>query len=67
MSSPFSSKFEQSVKRLDEIITALENPEITLEDSLKLYKEGAELIGSCRKELDNAEMLVTVEGDNDEV
>ncbi len=60
-------KFEQSVKRLDEIITALENPEITLEDSLKLYKEGAELIGSCRKELDNAEMLVTVEGDNDEV
>ena len=60
-------KIEQSVKRLDEIITALENPEITLEDSLKLYKEGAELIGSCRKELDNAEMLVTVEGDNDEV
>lgn len=60
-------KFEQSVKRLDEIITALENTEITLEDSLKLYKEGAELIGSCRKELDNAEMLVTVEGDNDEV
>ncbi len=60
-------KFEQSVKRLDEIITSLENPEITLEDSLKLYKEGAELIGSCRKELDNAEMLVTVEGDNDEV
>lgn len=60
-------KFEQSVKRLDEIITALENPEITLEDSLKLYKEGVELIGSCRKELDNAEMLVTVEGDNDEV
>ncbi len=60
-------KFEQSVKRLDEIITALENPKITLEDSLKLYKEGAELIGSCRKELDNAEMLVTVEGDNDEV
>lgn len=60
-------KFEQSVKRLDEIIIALENPEITLEDSLKLYKEGAELIGSCRKELDNAEMLVTVEGDNDEV
>ncbi len=60
-------KFEQSVKRLDEIITALENPEITLEDSLNLYKEGAELIGSCRKELDNAEMLVTVEGDNDEV
>ncbi|MCD7731210.1 MAG: exodeoxyribonuclease VII small subunit [Oscillospiraceae bacterium] len=53
-------KFEESVKKIDEIIAALENSDITLEDSIKLYKDGAELISSCRKELDNAEMLVTV-------
>ena len=53
-------KFEESVKRIDEIITLLESKDISLEDSLKYYKEGAELIGSCKKELDNAEMLVTV-------
>lgn len=54
-------KFEDSVKKLDEIIAALENPDVSLEDSVKLYKEGAELIGLCRKELDSAEMLVTVD------
>ncbi len=53
-------KFEESVKKIDEIIAALENSDITLEDSIKLYKDGTELISSCRKELDNAEMLVTV-------
>lgn len=56
-------KFEDSVKRINEIINMLENPEVSLEDSINLYKEGAELIISCRRELENAEMLVTVAGD----
>ncbi|MGN0586252.1 MAG: exodeoxyribonuclease VII small subunit [Oscillospiraceae bacterium] len=58
-------KFEESVKRIDEIIALLESKDISLEDSLKYYKEGAELIGSCKKELDNAEMLVTVSDTNE--
>lgn len=58
-------KFEESVKRIDEIIALLESKDISLEDSLKFYKEGAELIGSCKKELDNAEMLVTVSDTNE--
>lgn len=56
-------KFEDSVKRINEIINKLENPEVSLEDSISLYKEGAELIVNCRRELENAEMLVTVAGD----
>lgn len=58
-------KFEEAVKRIDEIIALLESKDISLEDSLKYYKEGAELIGSCKKELDNAEMLVTVSDVNE--
>lgn len=54
-------KFEDSVKRIDEIISALEDKDISLDDSIKLYKEGAKLIDGCKKELDKAEMLVTVE------
>ncbi len=54
-------KFEASIKRIDEIISALEDRDISLDDSIKLYKEGAKLIESCKKELDKAEMLVTVE------
>ncbi len=59
-------KFEESVKRIDEIISSLEKSDISLEDSIKFYKEGAELIGKCRKELDSAEMLVTIADDNAE-
>lgn len=54
-------KFEQSVKRIDEIISAMENPDIPLEESVKLYREGIKLAADCRKELDSAELLVTVD------
>lgn len=53
--------FEQSLKRLDEIISKLENNEISLEESIEIYREGTELLGKCRGLLDGAELLVTVE------
>lgn len=31
--------FEQSLKRLDEIIAKLENNEISLEESIEIYRE----------------------------
>ena len=54
-------KFEEAIKKLDEIIVLLENPDVSLEDSINYYKNGAELINMCRKELEKAELLVTVE------
>ncbi len=53
--------FEQSLKRLDEIIAKLENNEISLEASIEIYREGTDLVGKCRGLLDSAELLVTVE------
>ncbi|MCI9409879.1 MAG: exodeoxyribonuclease VII small subunit [Oscillospiraceae bacterium] len=53
--------FEQSLKRLDEIIAKLENNEISLEESIEIYREGTDLVGKCRGLLDSAELLVTVE------
>ncbi len=58
-------KFEESINKINEIISALEDKDISLDDSIELYKEGAKLIESCKKELDKAEMLVTVD-DTDE-
>ena len=52
--------FEQSIKRLDEIINKLESNETSLEESIELYGEGTALLGSCRKQLESAELLVTV-------
>ena len=53
--------FEGSIKRLDEIISKLESNEVSLEESIELYGEGTALLGSCRKQLESAELLVTVE------
>lgn len=53
-------KFEQSIKRLDEIIEKLENNETSLEEAIEIYREGASLLGSCRKQLEQAELIVTV-------
>lgn len=53
--------FERSLKRLDEIISMLENNEISLEESIEIYREGTDLLGKCRGLLDSAELLVTVE------
>ena len=50
--------FEKSVSRLDEIIKLLSDGETSLEDSLKLYSEGAKLIGACQKQLDNARLKI---------
>lgn len=58
--------FEQSVKRLDEIIGKLEDNSISLEESIEMYKEGTELLLKCRKQLEQAEMLVTVAEQSEE-
>ena len=53
-------KFEESIKRLDEIIEKLENNDTSLEEAIEIYREGAAILGNCRKQLEQAELLVTV-------
>ncbi len=50
--------FEESIRRLEEIVRSLEQGETTLSDSLKLYEEGAALLSRCSEMLDNAEQRV---------
>lgn len=50
--------FEDSLSRLGEIVRSLERGDAPLADSLKLFEEGAALITSCTKELDDAEQKV---------
>ena len=54
-----SQTFEASMQRLDEIVALLENGEVSLEDSIKLFEEGAKLSAQCQKLLDEAELKVT--------
>ena len=51
-------KFESSMKRLDEIVKALEGYNLSLDEALDLYKEGVELSVDCKKSLENAKLQV---------
>lgn len=47
--------FEKAMKRLEEIVNALENGTVSLDDSLKLFEEGIKLSKYCENELKNIE------------
>ena len=46
--------------RLEEIVTRLERGECDLDESLKLFEEGAKLARSCNDMLDKAEQKVNL-------
>ena len=50
--------FEENMKRLEQIVRAMERGDVALEESLKLFQEGTELVRSCGKLLDEAELQV---------
>lgn len=51
-------EFEQSLARLEEIVRHLEKGDVPLSESLSLFEEGAGLLASCGKMLDEAEQKV---------
>ena len=56
--APEDKTFEESVLRLETIVTSLENGRLSLEDSLKAYEEGLGLARKCLERLDQAELKV---------
>ena len=50
--------FEENMHRLEQIVRAMERGDVPLEESLKLFQEGTELVRSCGKLLDEAELQV---------
>ena len=53
-----NASFESAMKRLEEIVRAMERGDVPLEESLKLFQEGTELVRNCQKLLDEAQMQV---------
>ena len=50
--------FEQSMQRLEQIVRTLERGDAQLDESLKLFQEGTELVRSCGKLLEEAELEI---------
>ena len=51
--------FEQSLQRLEEIVRGMERGDVSLDECLKLFQEGTELVVNCNKLLDDAQLQVT--------
>ena len=51
--------FEENMQRLEQIVRTMEKGEVALEESLKLFQEGTELVRACGKLLDEAELQVS--------
>ena len=61
--------YEKSLKRLEEIVSIIEEGGQPLEKTLELFSEGTALLNSCSKYLDSAEQKITkllADGDTNE-
>jgi exodeoxyribonuclease VII small subunit len=50
--------YEQLYARLQEVVARLEQGELPLEETLRLYEQGVRLAASCQRLLDGAELRV---------
>lgn len=52
--------FEDSLKRLDQLVANMEKGDLSLEDSLKAFEQGIEIVRHCEQALRTAEQRVAV-------
>lgn len=52
-------KYEDALKRLEEIVKILDAGGKSLDESVKLFEEGAHLAAFCNEQLKNAELKIT--------
>ena len=50
--------FEASIQKLESIISKLEDENINLEDSVKSFEKGVNLVKECQKQLQTAELKI---------
>ncbi|MBL0725633.1 MAG: exodeoxyribonuclease VII small subunit [Alphaproteobacteria bacterium] len=51
--------FQQSIDRISEIVTIMEDGKCELENMVDLYKEGTGLVKTCSKKLEKAKITIS--------
>ena len=69
MSKENKDNFETSMKKLEEIVTELENGNLNLDESVKKFEEGMKIAKQCNNMLEEAEKKITIllEGNDGEL
>jgi exodeoxyribonuclease VII small subunit len=52
--------FEEQLKALESVVERLEEGELSLEESVRLFEEGLKLSNACKKELEAAEGKIQI-------
>ena len=50
--------YNDAMKKIEEIVTALEAGGTSLDETLKMFEEGAKLLKECQQELEQAEKRI---------
>lgn len=61
-----SFSVEEAFTKLSDIVEKMDEPEVTLEESMQLYRNGVELLNQCGDTLDRIEkelIILTEEGE----
>ena len=53
-----NATFEENMQRLEQIVRAMERGDVALDESLKLFQEGTDLVQKCGKLLDDAQLQI---------
>ncbi len=56
--------FEEKILRAKELLEKLNNPEITLQSSIEIYKSGIKQLEEAQKLLDEAKLIFTTKEKN---
>ena len=57
--------FERALKELENLVSKMEDGELSLDDSLKAFERGIELTRSCQSSLEKAELRIQMLTEND--
>ena len=57
--------FESALKELENLVSNMEDGELSLDDSLKAFERGIELTRSCQSSLEKAELRIQMLTEND--
>lgn len=53
-------KFEEAMKKLENIVTELENGNLNLDESVQKFEEGMKIAKQCNNILEDAEKKITI-------
>lgn len=51
--------YQEMHARLDEVLTQIQSPQTSVDDALKLHKEGVELVAGLEKYIAEAELAIS--------